>query len=119
MVLFTAWHLRKQFQGQQVFWIVDNSSSLFCLIKGASNNLILERIVACFHIVCFWFRITVYFEYVDSKSNFSDCISRKLDQDPFCQQLGLKAREFESQAFWFEDELATIWSLVESGVGGD
>ena len=83
---------------------MDNSASLFSLVKGASNNCILDRTVAAFHLVCFFYQITVWFEYVDSKSNFSDGVSRELGQDTWCLNRGVRPYEFQAEAwFWISD----------------
>ena len=102
----------------RMLWIVDNSASLFALIEGASNNCNLERIVAAFHFICYMFDITVFFEYVDSKSNYSDGISRLLDQDPWCRKHEVRPELMNPQPWWWEQELHSLWSLIEeSSVG--
>jgi hypothetical protein len=121
MVVLTIWYTRDSLRGRQIIWVVDNSASLFCLIKGVSNNPVLERLVAVFHFICHWFHMKVYFEYVDSKSNFSDGISRVLDKDPWCRKHCVHPKELAADALpraWFDQDYPDLWAQIErSSVG--
>ena len=97
-----AWKIRKQYitqgellagplalqcleevlAGQQVLWFVDNQAALTAMIKGASpvqDNcrmaLILAKRLAGARVAC-------WFEFVDSKANPSDPLSREGYEDP-------------------------------------
>ena len=59
---------------------------------------------------CFWFQVDVWFEFVDSESNFSDGISRELQNDPFCSQLGIKPHECIVRTWMWEDPLHQVWA---------
>ena len=87
MVITTLWDLRNVVRGRRVLWLLDNSASLHSLIKGTSGNEPLGRAVELFHMFSYWFKVHVWFEFVDSDSNFADGISRDLGADKFYKGL--------------------------------
>ena len=78
-----------QVQGCRILWLVDNSPSLHALVKGASGNQAMDRAIALTYIMCLISDCSIYFEYVDSFSNFSDGISRELDKDRWAAEHGI------------------------------
>ena len=110
MVITTLWDLRARVRGRRILWLLDNSASLHALVKGTSTNQFLSRAVELFHMFCFWFQVDVWFEFVDSESNFSDGISRELQNDPFCSQLGIKPHECIVRTWMWEDPLHQVWA---------
>ena len=47
------------------------------LVKGSSNSHSLDQMAKLVHLACFAVRSVPYLEYVESKSNWSDEISRE------------------------------------------
>ena len=95
-------------------------ASVFALTKGSSNNAILDRTVTAFHIICYFFRITVYFAYVDSESNYSDGISRELAQYEWCAARDVMPAPVVPATEWWKADICSICELVkrESSVWG-
>ena len=58
-------------------WYLDNTAALMALIKGRSDSPDLEHMSHMIHILLFSLRCWIYFEWIPSKSNWSDAISRK------------------------------------------
>ena len=63
-------------RGRKVLFFLDNTVALQCMVKGGADHPALDRSVAytCFVRGCG--HIQVWFEFVDSKGNWSDEISR-------------------------------------------
>ena len=64
-------------RGTSSIWFVDNIAALMALVKGSSGSHSLDQMAKIVHLACFAVRTTPYFEYVESKANWSDEISRK------------------------------------------
>ena len=113
MAITTLWDMREVVRGQRVLWLLDNSASLHSLIKGTSSNPHLGRAVELYHMFCYWFQVDVWFEFVDSDSNYSDGISRDLDKDPWCRKMGITPRECSVFLWMWECTLQEVWSSFE------
>ena len=83
MVITALWDMRALVRGRRVLWLLDNSASLHALIKGTSGNIHLSRAVELFYMFAYWFKVHVWFEFVDSESNYADGISRDWLGTPF------------------------------------
>ena len=119
MIITTLWDLRDRVRGRRILWLLDNSASLHALIKGASSNQYLGRAVELFHIFCYWFQVDVWFEFVDSGSNYSDGISHELHGEPFCQQLGIQPYECFVYAWMWTESLTQVWASFRGAALGD
>ena len=113
MAITTLWDMREVVRGQRVLWLLDNSASLHSLIKGTSSNPHLGRAVELYHMFCYWFQVDVWFEFVDSDSNYSDGISRDLDKDPWCRKMGITPRECSVFPWMWECTLQEVWSSFQ------
>eukprot|EP00971_Amphidinium_carterae_P075949 1500564-Amphidinium_carterae.1 len=85
MVPIALLHEAAQFRGSRVVFFVDNSVALQSLVKGASNNVHLDRSVSVAHFLLAQLQVECWFEYIPSKSNWSDGLSRLLAHDTFVQ----------------------------------
>ena len=56
---------------------MDNVAALMALVKGSSGSNSIDQMAKLVHLACFAVRSVPYFEYVESKANWSDEISRK------------------------------------------
>ena len=102
-----------------MLWLLDNSASLHSLIKGTSGNIHLSRAVELFYMFAYWFKVHVWFEFVDSESNYADGISRNLAEDTFCQAIHVQPRECEVQAWMWEEPLYIVWANFQRAALGD
>jgi hypothetical protein len=57
-------------------WYIDNIAALMSLVRGRSDNPDLERMAQMIHLALFHLHCGLWFEWVQSKSNWSDGISR-------------------------------------------
>ena len=47
------------------------------LVKGSSNSHSLDQMAKIVHLACFAIRTVPYFEYIESKANWADEVSRE------------------------------------------
>lgn len=57
-------------------WFIDSIASLMALIKGRSDNADLDRMAFMIHLLLYHLDCFLWFEWVQSQSNWSDGISR-------------------------------------------
>jgi len=81
------------FMGRDVVWFIDNVATLSAFIKGGSDAVDLDRSACVASLVMGRLCTRVWFEYVESHSNWSDGISRLLSADPFCAKHSFALRQ--------------------------
>ena len=116
MVPITLLARSHMFRHRRVLWLLDNTSSLHALVKGTSGNTVQARTVALFHLLAYGLRCQVYFEYVQSKLNFSDDISRTLEQSAWsAKATGRTPQEVDlnSMASLWQLPLPELWRELE------
>ena len=67
-------------------WFIDNVAALMALVRGRSNQPSLDALALLIHAALFTLRAWVYFEWVESKANWSDGISRDGFHDEWSQR---------------------------------
>ena len=82
MVLYALTSPAAAFRGCRGVWYIDTVAALMALIRGRSDAPDLERLAPLIHIALFSLRAWVFWEWVPSKSNWSDSISRLGEADP-------------------------------------
>jgi hypothetical protein len=102
----------ERLRGRQVLWFVDNTSALRSLVKGCSNQAHVDRSVGLAHLVACEFRISLWFEYVDSHANWADGISRELGDDPFARQHGFRVTEVPLCPEPWRGSLSAAWGTL-------
>ena len=111
LLVFLEWHRLLRFR--RVLWFLDNTVSLHSIIKGSAGHAALDRAIAVANFCTGWCKVTTWYEFVDSKGNWSDGISRELGKDPFIAKHGFSAEEFFIDPAWWTAELATVWRWVQ------
>ena len=76
------------YNASSTIWFVDNIAALMSLIRGRNNNDELDSMAGAIHGLLFALRSACYFEWVQSKDNWSDGISRQGEHDPWFQRHG-------------------------------
>ena len=77
-VLIALVTVPERFRGRQGTWYIDNTAALLSLIKGRSSSTDLEQMR---HLLLFSLCCWIYWEWVPSKSNWADAISREGFED--------------------------------------
>jgi hypothetical protein len=75
-----------QLKYRRGIWFVDNVAALMALVRGRSNQPALDQMALLIHTALFTLRAWVYFEWVESKANWSDGISREGLKDKWHQE---------------------------------
>ena len=97
---------------REVLFFVDNSVALHSMVKGGSNQ---ESVARCAHLVGFYCLkkgCRVWFDFVDSKSNWADSISRRLDKCEFCKRRGISTYEVRAPLDWWVKDLREARKMV-------
>ena len=101
-------------QGRDAFWFIDNSVALSAMVKGTSSEPDLARATAALHLALAAKSCRMWFEYVESDSNWADEPSRKLWESTFLHRHGFEARPGYVPAWpWIEEDgrVARIFPL--------
>jgi len=69
------------FRGRDVVWFIDNVAALSAFIKGGSDAVDLDRSACVASLLVRRLCARVWFEYIESHSNWSDGVSRLLSAD--------------------------------------
>jgi len=80
------------FRNSRGLFFVDNVSALMAMVKGRSKTETLDTLTRLGHFASFALGASAYYEYVQSKSNWSDEISRLGLEGPWARQHGFKIR---------------------------
>ena len=75
-VLYALFSRPSMFRGRRGLWFIDNTAALMALIRGRSDNADLEHMSRLIHITLFGLKAWFFWEWIPSKANWSDEISR-------------------------------------------
>ena len=84
----------------------DNANVLSAMVKGSSGNPVVDRMSIIVSLASAYLRTRVWFEYIESDSNWADGASRKLLEDDWSVSHGCKLTQFlglfwrKHQNFW-------------------
>jgi hypothetical protein len=73
-------------RGKQGLFFIDNQAALMSLVNGRSNNEDLDKMAHMIRGLMFELRIAVYFEWIESKANWSDGVSRDGSKDQWAKK---------------------------------
>ena len=73
-------------------WCIDNVAALMALVKGTSKVSSLDQMVKAVHLGAFSLQAQAYYEYVESKANWSDEISRLGIKGPWATRNNFQIR---------------------------
>ena len=74
-------------------WFIDNTAALMALVKGSSGSHSLDQMAKIVHLACFAIRSVPYFEWIESKANWADEISRKGTQSNWAPHNAFSVKE--------------------------
>ena len=77
MVLVGLAMYPEYFRGRQTLWMLDNTAALMAMVRGRSDSEDLDQLAVIIHALMYGLQAAIYFEWVESKSNWSDGISRE------------------------------------------
>ncbi len=103
--------------GCDVVWFIDNTSALAAAIKGSSRDLDVDAMSQVLNVLLYVGDIRIYYEYVESESNWADGASRDLVHDSFASLHGFDLRlgqEFRPPSGPLLERLEAISALGSS-----
>ena len=89
MVLYGLIMRPDSFRNRRGIWFIDNTAALMSLIRGRSDSPDLEHMSRMIHVALYALNCWVFWEWIPSKSNWADAISRLGAQDPWLQHSSL------------------------------
>jgi hypothetical protein len=92
-VVMGVFHEDNIFEDRDARWFLDNTVALSSMIKGSSSEPDLARAAASLHLALAHQRSRVWFEYIESDSNWADEPSRALWTSSF-----LRSHKFSAEA---------------------
>ena len=95
--------------GADVVWMVDNTAALGGVIKGASGLAVSEQLIATFWMLTFALDLRLWIEYVDSKGNWSDGISRDFGDDQNSVDHKSDTRSVCNPLAWYTADIQKSW----------
>ena len=75
-------------RGSHGLWCIDNIAALMALVNGTSGIRSLDQMAKAVHLGAFALQAQAYYEYVESKANWSDEISRLGLRGPWARKEG-------------------------------
>ena len=75
-VLYALFSRPSTFRGRRGLWFIDNTAALMALIRGRSDNADLEYMSRLIHVTLFALQAWFFWEWIPSKADWSDEISR-------------------------------------------
>ena len=94
--------------------MVDNTTALYAAVKGGATDPAVDRAVAFTHFLAFRAGVDIWWEYVDSKSNWADGVSRDLGACPWAAQRGFRTQAYPIPVQIWEGDLQAAWSFAKS-----
>ena len=89
-VLVALHHHRRELQGRDVVWWCDNAGTVATMIKGSCRPGDVDAMIGAAHLIAAGIGCRIWFEWVDSKSNCSDGLSRAGLDCEFCLENGYR-----------------------------
>ena len=119
MLPWTLLHEGKdRLKGRNVVWFVDNASALYSAVKGSSRNGVVRRAIFYTNMLAYAWDISIWWEFVDSESNWADGISRVGAEDEFVRRHGFSPVRMQATAEPWKGSVSDAWSAVVGSCGG-
>ena len=99
----------EHFRNRDVLWMVDNTAALHGVVKGTARDEFTDRLANHFWMAAFRLQCRVWLEYIDSKGNWSDGISREFEKDVFVAKHHVQVRELHDPFSWYHSDIRRAW----------
>ena len=108
MVLYALVERPDLFRNRRGLWFLDNVAAVMTLVRGRSSNADLAKLGHLIHLALFALRAQGYWEYVQSKSNWADDISRLGINDPWWRCHGFDFHSSYLPTIFFQLPFAAV-----------
>ena len=109
-------HYAAFLRGRDVVWYIDNASVLAALVKGASSSYDVDRAAAVVALLSAQLQCRVWFEYVESHSNWADQLSRSLVPDEWMVAQGFSTTLVDPPVWPWETAEADLVEVISTNV---
>ena len=92
MILVALTCQPQYFRGRRGVWYVDNIAALMALVRGRSDSKDLDVMAMQVQCLLYGLESWIYFEWIESASNWADGISRVGLPDPWLQRHSFEGR---------------------------
>ena len=83
------------------------------MVKGTSREPVNELLIGHFWMAVCRLEARVWLEYIDSRGNWSDGISRKFETDKFVLDRKVRVRKLHDPFCWMREDAAAAWASSE------
>ena len=91
MILVAMIELAPVMRGRRGIWYIDNVAALMAMVRGRANSPDLDRMAEVLQGAMLALEVWLYFEWIESDSNWSDGISRTGLCDPWQSSNGFQS----------------------------
>ena len=92
---------------------IDKTTYLYSFVKGTANDPQIDRAVAVHYVCAAHYSFLTWFEFVNSKANWADGISRMHADDEFAAEHGFPIKQIEvPRGMWLHD-IENVWDVVQ------
>ena len=78
-------------------------------MRGNSRHPVLDKLLGLYRVLAYQFQLHIWVEYVDSKSNWSDGISRLFGADDFAARHGFTTSVMHVETEWLRLSVSELW----------
>ena len=117
MIPLAMHYLAKHLVDADITFYIDNTTALFSMVKGVSNQVHVARCSHVAQLSTFLLGARVWYEFIPSACNWSDSISRELENCPFCKKHGIPIEEIVVPQEWFLESIAQTKQLLGTSMG--
>jgi len=82
-------------EGRDIVWYIDNSVILAAQTKGAAHGPRVDECALCLHLMLAKLKARVWWEYVQTGSNWADALSRQVKPDEWMAKVGFHHRRVD------------------------
>ena len=112
-----------QFRDRDVYWFIGNVAALSAFIRGNFEAIDVDRAAAVVSLAAAWLQTRIWFEYVESGSNWADELSRGGEESTSSQGFALRRVEIPAWPWLVGHEAVPRRLAAEIGaaleVGGE
>jgi hypothetical protein len=99
MVLGAVLKVPDRLRGKRGVWFIDNTAALMALSRGRSNGADLHRLAGSTRAALLAMQIWMYFEWVESPSNWAEGISRENTQGCVAPETGICSQHLQRRCW--------------------
>ena len=113
MILVAIVELAPVMRGRRGIWYIDNVAALMAMVRGRANSPDVDRMAEILQGAMFALGIWLYFEWVESNSNWSDGISRSGLKDTWQAANGFQSSRCKFMADLLQLPLLAVIKVFE------